>query len=916
MSNLVLRAPLEGWSGPLDEVPDEVFATRMLGDGLAIDPTGSTLHAPCDGELIVVPASKHAVTIRAANGAEILIHVGIDTVNLRGEGFELHVAQGDRVKSGDRLISFDLDWIARSAKSAITPVIVANGDRFRIEARRQDRAVSVGDELLELIEIGSEHSTIGSAESAQSATKSFVVGLEHGIHARPAAMFAACAKRFSSTVTVRAHGRKANGKSAVSLMALRIRFGDEALVEAVGLDAAQAVAALEALVVAASKSASAPSVAMARPQPRTGAVAPTTDAANSSAGAGTSAVGTAIPAATAANSAVSAANPTARAAIPAAGVGISAAGAAIPAANSAASAANPAAHIASPAARAGIPGAITGVCASAGLAIGHVVQLSRPEIRVAESGQGATYETAEFDRAHAAVKADLHRRIETSQGAQRSVAEAHLEFLEDPELLDATRELIAQGKSAGHAWRQAIQRYIALVGEADDARIQERVDDLLDLETQVLLAVSGQISQSMLALPDNAIVLAKELLPSQFSQLDPTKLAGICTASGGPTSHVAILAAAMGVPAVVAAGAAVLEVPNGTRVLLDADNGLLTVDPNAFELETAEKLLAARNARRSAERETAQRECRTADGHRIEVFANVGSVADARIAVAEGAEGCGLLRTEFLFLDRQTPPDEAEQTAQYQAIAAAFAPRPVIIRTLDIGGDKPIAYLPLPHEENPALGLRGVRTSLWRLDLLREQLRAVLNVRPVEQCKLLLPMITSGAEIRAVRATLKEVAPASAIQVGVMIETPASAVIADKLLADADFLSIGTNDLTQYTLAMDRGHPELAAQLDALHPAVLRLIAIAAKAGRAQNKLVAVCGGLASDPVAAPILIGLGVNELSTIASVIPRLKSLISSLSMDECRELAHRALELPSAAAVREMLKEHAVEKIGAPA
>jgi phosphocarrier protein FPr/phosphocarrier protein len=836
MYELTLKSPLDGWSAPLEEVPDEVFATRMLGDGVAIDPTGSALYAPCDGELIVVPASKHAVTIRADNGAEILLHVGIDTVNLRGEGFELHVAQGDRVKVGDKLISFDLDLIARSAKSAITPLIVANGDRFQIARKQQDCAVKVGDEILELVALA--EASAAQHASSEKAARSFIVGLEHGVHARPAALFASTAKRFASNITVQAHGRKSNGKSAVSLMALRIRFGDEALVEAVGPDAEQAVAVLEALIIATGKAGSARSQSPSPEPPVVAARAVTST------------------------------------------------------------------------------GVIKGVCASGGLAVGQAFQLTRPQIDVDEAGQGASQEHAVFDRAQATLKVELQRRIESSQGAQRSVAEAHLEFLEDPELLHTTQNCIAQGKSAGFAWRQSIQSYVSLLSEADDPRIRERRDDLLDLEAQLLLAITGQPALPRIPLPENAIVLAQDLLPSQISLLDPARLAGICTAGGGPTSHVAILAAAMGVPALVAAGGAVLGIPDGSRLIIDADNGTLAVDPKAADLDAAEKTLVSRRARRAAEQAIAQRECRTADGHRIEIFANVGAIADAKVAVAEGAEGCGLLRTEFLFLDRQTPPDEAEQAAQYQAIASAFAPRPVIIRTLDIGGDKPIAYLPLPHEENPALGLRGVRTSLWRMDLLRTQLRAVLSVRPAEQCKLLLPMITSPAEVRAIRAALKEVDSATTIQVGVMIETPASAVIADQLVREADFLSIGTNDLTQYTLAMDRGHPELAAQLDALHPAVLRLIASAAKAGRAHNKLVAVCGGLASDPLAAPVLIGLGVNELSTIPSVIPRLKALISSLSMDECREIASRALEQTSAEDVRALLNEHATDKAGAPA
>jgi phosphocarrier protein FPr/phosphocarrier protein len=286
-------------------------------------------------------------------------------------------------------------------------------------------------------------------------------------------------------------------------------------------------------------------------------------------------------------------------------------------------------------------------------------------------------------------------------------------------------------------------------------------------------------------------------------------------------------------------------------------------------------------------------------------LANVGSVAEAEAAVRNGAEGCGLLRTEFLFLERQSPPDEAEQAAEYQRIATALAGKPLTLRTLDIGGDKPIPYLPLPHEDNPALGLRGVRTSLWRPDLLRVQLRAVLAIRPETQARVLLPMITDPAEIRTVRGMLDEerlvLGRTTPIELGVMIETPAAALMADRIAADADFLSIGTNDLTQYTLAMDRGHPELAARLDALHPAVLRLIARTAGAAISHGRRVAVCGGLASDPTATLILIGLGVHELSVVPSFIPQLKSLISGVSLDTCRELARQALELETAEAVR---------------
>jgi phosphoenolpyruvate-protein phosphotransferase len=361
----------------------------------------------------------------------------------------------------------------------------------------------------------------------------------------------------------------------------------------------------------------------------------------------------------------------------------------------------------------------------------------------------------------------------------------------------------------------------------------------------------------------------------------------------------------MGIPALVAMGPTVLALADRTTAVLDAERGFLRINPDREQLAAAEGELGKRLERRAAEQSAAQREGRTSDGVRIEVLANVGSVAEAETAVRNGAEGCGLLRTEFLFLERQSPPDETEQAAEYQRIATALDGRPLTLRTLDIGGDKPIPYLPLPHEDNPALGLRGVRTSLWRPDLLRVQLRAALAIRPETQARVLLPMITDPAEIRTVRGMLDEerrgMGRTAPIELGVMIETPAAALMADRIAAEADFLSIGTNDLTQYTLAMDRGHPELASRLDALHPAVLRLIARTAGAAISHGRRVAVCGGLASDPTAAPILIGLGVHELSVVPSFIPQLKSLISGISLDTCCELARQALELETAEAVR---------------
>jgi phosphoenolpyruvate-protein phosphotransferase len=425
----------------------------------------------------------------------------------------------------------------------------------------------------------------------------------------------------------------------------------------------------------------------------------------------------------------------------------------------------------------------------------------------------------------------------------------------------------------------------------------------------VLLVLDGAAPSASSPLPEQAIVLATELLPSQLLTLDTGRLAGLCMAEGGATSHVAILAAAMGLPMLVAAGPAVLAITAGTPLVLDAEAGQLVVDPPAAEFEAARALIAQRQRERAQDEAVAQQSASLRDGTRIHVYCNLGAATEAAPALAAGAEGCGLLRTEFLFLDRIQAPDEDEQLGEYQAIATALAGRPLTIRTLDAGGDKPIAYLPLPREENPALGLRGLRTSQARPALLTTQLRAILRVEPARQCRVLLPMVTELAEVREVRAQLTALAAELAVpapDLGIMIETPASALLADQLCAQVDFLSIGSNDLSQYTLAMDRLHPTLAARLDALHPAVLRLIERAAEAGNARGLEVGVCGGLASDPTAVPLLIGLGVRELSVVPAQIPRIKSLLRRLALADCVALARQALELEAAAPVRALVRE----------
>jgi phosphoenolpyruvate-protein phosphotransferase len=819
-----VAAPLAGWCAPLAEIPDAAFAQGMLGDGVAIDPTVGEVRAPCDGEVISIAAARHAVALRTAAGAEMLIHVGVDTVALAGEGFTVKVRKGDRVHAGDPLMTFDLELLSRKAPSLMTPVIVTNGERFRITHANTTRVVAFGDVLFEIEEIATPAGKApASAEAVPLITEAVVVTHAHGIHARPAAMIARLAKTLPYELEIRARGRAASARSAVALMSLGVRGGDELVISGFETAAAAGIAQISRLIRT-----------LADEAPR-------------------------------ANAAVVTASATTE------------------------------------------PGALRGVIASAGFAVGPAFYLHAEEIPVVEAGADAAHENAQFDRAREAARARLTQLAATAAPAARDIMTAHLELLDDPQLIQSARAGITAGKSAGFAWRAALRDSAEALQATGDSRLVERVDDLRDLERQVLLQIAGAAAKAE-TIPPGAILLARDLTPSQLIELGTGQLGGIALAGGGPTSHVAILAGTLGVPMLVATGAALLHAVAGTEMILDAENGLVRIAPAKAELDAASETLAQRQTQRGAQLQAAQTECRLASGERIEVFANLaGTVADARLAVAQGAEGCGLLRTEFLFLDRQTAPDEREQRSSYSQVAAALAPRPLIIRTLDIGGDKPIPYLPLPPEDNPALGLRGIRTSLWRPDLLEVQLRALLRVEPAAAVRILLPMITDLAEIRAVRgqldvlcAELKRTRP----PLGAMIETPAAAMLADALAAEVDFLSIGTNDLAQYTLAMDRGHAELAARIDGLHPAVLRLIAATTRGAARHGCPVAVCGGLASDVQAVPVLIGLGVTELSVVPNMIPQSKALIRGLTLDRCRALAAQALELQAAADVRALI------------
>ena len=823
---LVLGAPIAGWAAPLAEVPDPVFAEAMLGDGAAIDPTEGVLHAPCNGVVGVIPAAQHAITLACAGGLEILLHVGLETVALGGGGFRALVAQGQRVAAGDALLAIDLDFVSARAKSLITPMVITELGGYAIARRFTDRLLAVGDPFIELAP--AERSLAAAAQETGGAElrREVTVGLEHGLHARPAARVAAALRDRRAEVTVVVGERQANARSPVALMTLGVQAGEVAQLAASGPDAEAVLEMIAGLLIAPDPEPAAPQVARPAPVPP---------------------------------------SPT-------------------------------------PA------GEIRGVCAAPGLAIGPAARLARVHLPVTEQGHGVAAERRALEQALAALKAEVAAAAGAEPDSTRgAVLAAHAVLLDDPELRAEAERRIGEHKSAAFAWRAATGRYSKLLAALADPRLAERVDDLRDLERRGIERLTGQTAPAP-EVPAGAILVAEELLPSQLLAVPAGRLAGLAVAGGGPTSHVAILAAAMGLPALVAAGPELAAIEDGATLILDAEAGWLHVSPRAAALKAARRRFAAREDARARARAQALTPAHLTDGTPIAVLANLGSVEDASAAVAAGAEGSGLLRTEFLFLDRAAAPDEAEQAAGYQAIADALGERPLVVRLLDIGADKPAPWLPWPAEQNPALGVRGVRLALRRPDLLQTQLRAILKVRSPGPLSIMAPMVSALAELSAVRAALQAAADDAGCEalpdLGVMVETPAAAMVADQLAAEADFLSIGTNDLAQYVLAMDRGNPALAGDIDALQPAVLRLMATACEGARRHGRPIGVCGGLAGDPAAIPILIGLGVERLSMPAPEIAEAKALIRRLSGETCRALATEALALGSAAEVRALV------------
>jgi len=562
-----------------------------------------------------------------------------------------------------------------------------------------------------------------------------------------------------------------------------------------------------------------------------------------------------------------------------------------------------------------------GIAASRGIAIGTAFQFRWTDLcfeRCTVEDPAAEWACLEAALETACEQlADVYAKAEAESGAeQAAIFQAHALMLEDPELLKTVRTAIEeQYVNAEAALSDAAETYAQMLESLDDEYLSARAADVRDVATRVLRILLGVSESPTAKLTVPSIILARDLTPSDTVMLDKSLVLGFCTAEGGATSHTAILARGLGLPAVVGAGPDVLEVPDSATLALDGSEGVLLVDPDeetVVEYQARQEAVATVLAQAQ---KMAHEPAVTRDGHRVEVVANIGNVEGVQAALEAGAEGVGLLRTEFLYLERDHLPDEDEQYRAYRAIVDVFADLPVILRTLDIGGDKDLPYLELPHEMNPFLGLRAIRLCLARPELFKPQLRAALRAGAGRNLKVMFPMIAAVAEVRAARAVLEECRAellaegqpvTEEMEVGIMVEIPAAALMADHLAAEVDFFSIGTNDLSQYTLAADRTNAQVAPLATGFQPAVLRLARDVIAAAHSQGKWVGLCGELAGEPLAIPILLGLGLDEFSMNPPAIPLAKQIIRALTLDEAREVAQAALELDGPDAVRALVQE----------
>jgi len=564
---------------------------------------------------------------------------------------------------------------------------------------------------------------------------------------------------------------------------------------------------------------------------------------------------------------------------------------------------------------------LTGIPASRGIGMGPIFQFVRQELIIEErSNIQPEEELKRLNTAISTAKDQIdsiyEKALKESSDADAEIFQAHRMILEDPELLAGVENKIKdQNKSAELAMQETGKSFSDMMAAMKDEYFAARATDILDVRNRVLRILLGIAESPTAALKEPSVIVADDLTPSDTVLLDKNLVIGFCTSGGSATSHTAILARGLGIPAVAGVGNEVLSQKNGTEVILDGTKGTAIFAPTKALITKYRQQIKVTNSIHEEAMKYAKEPAITKDSKRVEVVANIGNVEGAKSAVDNGAEGVGLLRTEFLYLERKKLPTEEEQFQVYRDILDVFGDMPVILRTLDVGGDKEIPYMGLEAESNSFLGQRALRLCLVRPDIFKPQLRAALRASAGYNMKIMFPMVATVGEVRAARKILDECAAeleeegvpmAEDIEIGIMVEIPSAALTADQLAKEIDFFSIGTNDLSQYTMAADRTNPKVAELSNAFFPAVLRLVREVILAAHKEGKWVGMCGELAGEPLALPILLGLGLDEFSMNPPMIPLAKQIIRNLDTREMKEIAEHTLELESPADIQAFIKE----------
>ncbi|WP_145538752.1 phosphoenolpyruvate-protein phosphotransferase PtsI [Yersinia kristensenii] len=571
---------------------------------------------------------------------------------------------------------------------------------------------------------------------------------------------------------------------------------------------------------------------------------------------------------------------------------------------------------------------ISGILVSPGIAFGKALLLKEDEIVINRKKISADQVEQEVERfktgrAKAAEQLEaIKTKAEASLGEEKAaIFEGHIMLLEDEELEQEIIALIKDDKqSADAAAYSVIEGQAKALEELDDEYLKERAADVRDIGKRLLKNILGLTIVDLSAIPDEVILVATDLTPSETAQLNLDKVLGFITDLGGRTSHTSIMARSLELPAIVGTSNATKEIQNDDYLILDAVNNKIYLNPTAEVIEQLKAVKTQYITERNDLAKLKDLPAITLDGHQVEVVANIGTVRDIAGAERNGAEGVGLYRTEFLFMDRDSLPTEEEQFQAYKAVAEAMGSQAVIVRTMDIGGDKDLPYMNLPKEENPFLGWRAIRIAMDRKEILHAQLRAILRASAFGKLRIMFPMIISVEEVRELKAELELLksqlreenkAFDETIEVGVMVETPAAAVIARHLAKEVDFFSIGTNDLTQYTLAVDRGNELISHLYNPMSPSVLGLIKQVIDASHAEGKWTGMCGELAGDERATLLLLGMGLDEFSMSAISIPRIKKIIRNTNFEDVKVLAEQALAQPTAKELMDLVTTFIEEK-----